>query len=110
MNVDSRFRSVPGCEEATIRLSFNGQEILARRGESVAAAVLGSYAGATRFTPGAGAPRAPFCMMGVCFECLMTIDGVANVQACLTEVREGMVIVPQDGPPSITKGNDNGPV
>jgi NADH dehydrogenase/NADH:ubiquinone oxidoreductase subunit G len=36
-------------------------------------------------------------MMGVCFDCLVEIDGVPNQQACLTAVREGMVIRWQDG-------------
>ena len=44
-----------------------------------------------------GAPRAPYCMMGVCFDCLMTIDGVASRQACLVPVREGMRIERQRG-------------
>ncbi|MEZ5620583.1 MAG: (2Fe-2S)-binding protein [Burkholderiaceae bacterium] len=36
------------------------------------------------------APRAPMCLMGVCFDCLVEIDGRPNVQACMVEVREGM--------------------
>ena len=43
-----------------------------------------------RTTPVTGAPRAPYCLMGVCFDCLVTIDGVGNRQACLVPVREGM--------------------
>lgn len=104
MNADSRFRNVPGGTTGTIRLSFNGKTILARRGESVAAAVLGAHGGPTRSTPVEGAPRAPFCMMGICFDCLMTIDGVPNVQACMTEVRDGMVVDVQDGAADVIKG------
>lgn len=37
-------------------------------------------------------PRAPLCGMGACFECRVTIDGVANVPACITPVREGMQV------------------
>ena len=36
-------------------------------------------------------------MMGLCFDCLMEIDGVPNTQACLVEVREGMVVCRQEG-------------
>ena len=43
-----------------------------------------------RTTPVSGAPRAPYCMMGVCFDCLVTIDGVGSRQGCLVPVREGM--------------------
>ena len=36
--------------------------------------------------------RAPYCLMGVCFECLMEIDGEPDVQSCLVTVREGMTV------------------
>ena len=63
----------------------------------MAAALLA--AGVTRFrsTPVSGAPRAPYCMMGVCFEWLLEIDGVANRQACLVPVEPGMKIRSQEG-------------
>ena len=44
-----------------------------------------------------GAPRLPYCMMGVCFDCLVTIDGVGNRQGCLVPVAEGMQIETQKG-------------
>ena len=47
------------------------------------------------------APRAPYCMMGVCFECLVEIDGKPSRQACLTPVRDGMVIKRQQGASAI---------
>jgi sarcosine oxidase subunit alpha len=50
-----------------------------------------------RTTPVSGAKRAPYCMMGVCFDCLVTIDGIGNRQGCLVEVREGMRIETQQG-------------
>jgi predicted molibdopterin-dependent oxidoreductase YjgC len=50
-----------------------------------------------RATPVSGSPRAPYCMMGVCFDCLMEIDGVPNRQACLVPVAEGMRIRRQQG-------------
>ena len=43
------------------------------------------------------APRAPLCLMGVCFECLVQVDGRANVQACMVKVSEGMKVVLQHG-------------
>ena len=50
------------------------------------------HAGYTSIHPLTGERRAPFCMMGTCFECLVEIDGQPNRQACLTIVREGMDI------------------
>ncbi len=64
---------------------------------NVAAAVLSHSTGPTRTTPISGAPRAPYCMMGVCFDCLMEIDGIPNRQACLVPVAEGMQIRRQEG-------------
>ena len=62
-------------------------------GISVAAAVLGhAHAGHTCKHPVDGSARAPYCLMGVCFECLMEIDGEPDVQSCLVTVREGMVV------------------
>ena len=52
---------------------------------------------AFRTTGVSGASRGPYCMMGVCFDCLMVIDGVGSRQACLVQVREGMRIETQRG-------------
>jgi sarcosine oxidase subunit alpha len=76
----------------TIALTVDGAAIMARPGESVAAALLAAGVMICRATPVSGAPRAPYCLMGVCFECLVTIDGVGNRQACLVPAQEGMTI------------------
>lgn len=69
----------------------------ARAGDSVAAALLANDAGPFRATPVSASPRAPWCLMGVCFDCLVEIDGVPNRQACLVEVAEAMRIRRQHG-------------
>jgi D-hydroxyproline dehydrogenase subunit gamma len=84
-----------------VTITLDGVAIPAIEGDSVAAAVLAAKPGHTRLTPVSGAPRAPYCMMGVCFECLMHIDGVANRQACMIRVRDGMVVRRQSGLPGI---------
>jgi hypothetical protein len=61
-------------------------------GASAAAAVLAAGLDSIRETPVDGRDRAPYCMMGVCFDCLAEIDGVANRQSCMIEVRQGMQI------------------
>ncbi len=66
-------------------------------GASAAAAVLLAGLPAIRTTPVGAAPRLPYCMMGVCFDCLAEIDGVPNRQACMVPVAPGMRIVPQQG-------------
>ena len=91
------FRRLGEADAPSVTVTIEGQQVQVPAGESVAAAVLVHALGHTRTTPVSGAPRAPFCMMGVCFECLMEIDGVANRQACLVPVAEGMEIRRQQG-------------
>ena len=81
----------------TVTVDIEGEAVQVPMGETVAAAVLVHDLGYTRTTPLSGAPRAPLCMMGVCFECLMEIDGVPNRQACQIQVTEGMQIRRQRG-------------
>jgi sarcosine oxidase subunit alpha len=91
------FRRLPEAAGATLSVSVDGQRIEARAGDTVAAALLAAGFDHCRTTPVSGAPRAPYCMMGVCFECLVTVDGIGNRQGCLVPVREGMQIETQHG-------------
>jgi predicted molibdopterin-dependent oxidoreductase YjgC len=91
------FRRIAESEVPCVTLTFDGRSITARAGDSVAAALLANGALVCRKTPVSGALRAPFCLMGVCFECLVVIDGIGSRQACLTPVREGMRVETQPG-------------
>jgi D-hydroxyproline dehydrogenase subunit gamma len=82
---------------ATLAFMLDGKPLSARAGDTVAAALLAAGIGHCRTTPVSGAPRAPYCLMGVCFDCLVTIDGVGNRQGCLVPVREGMRVETQEG-------------
>jgi predicted molibdopterin-dependent oxidoreductase YjgC len=82
---------------ATVEVFVDGVALRVPEGASAAAAVLLAGAAAIRETPVSGAPRLPYCMMGVCFDCLAEIDGVANRQACLVPVAPGMRIARQRG-------------
>ena len=86
-----------------VQLFVDGAAISAREGDSVAAALLASGRDVRRATAVSGAPRLPYCMMGVCFDCLVTIDGVGNRQGCLVPVTEGMQIEIQKGKREIGK-------
>jgi predicted molibdopterin-dependent oxidoreductase YjgC len=79
-------------EREVVTILVDGSPVAARAGDSVAAALLGAGVQAFRSTPVSRAPRGPFCMMGTCFDCVVTIDGQRNVQACLARVVEGMRI------------------
>ena len=91
------FKRLEDSPTELVTLTIDGQTVQVPKGESVAAAVLAHSPGPTRTTPVSGSPRAPYCMMGSCFECLMVIDGQTNRQACLRTVREGMRIERQRG-------------
>jgi len=78
-----------------VGVTVDGRPVRAFEGESVAAMLLAEGVAATRRTRG-GMPRGIFCGMGVCFECLITVDGIPNTRACMTWVRDGMAIERQD--------------
>jgi predicted molibdopterin-dependent oxidoreductase YjgC len=80
-----------------VTLTVDGNPLLARAGDTVAAALLAGGISHCRTTPVSGAPRAPYCLMGVCFDCLVSIDGVGSRQACLVPVRDGMAVETQLG-------------
>lgn len=88
-------------EPGALTLYFDRRPILARDGDTVAVALLAAGIRAVRTTPRRGRARGPYCMMGACFECLATVDGVSNVQTCLTPVRDGMQVETQQGAPSL---------
>ncbi len=91
------FKRLPDSARPEVSITVDGRPVAARQGDSFAAALLGSGSLSCRTTPVTGAPRAPYCMMGVCFDCLVTVDGTANVQGCMTRVRDGMRIEVQAG-------------
>jgi len=77
-------------------LTLDGRPVTAYEGESVAALLLAEGIIATRVTRG-GEPRGVYCGMGVCFDCLVVVDGVPNTRACVTWVRDGMTVGRQAG-------------
>ncbi|PWV98097.1 2Fe-2S iron-sulfur cluster protein [Hoeflea marina] len=93
--VPSRARRIE--EVRTISFEFEGLAVQAQEGDSVAAALTAAGIVDLRDSPVSGAPRGIYCMMGACFDCLVEIDGQPNRQACMCEVREGLVVRRQQG-------------
>ncbi|WP_233237351.1 (2Fe-2S)-binding protein [Bordetella sp. LUAb4] len=89
----------PGAQALTVYI--DGKPATAETGETVAAVLLRQDTPASRTTPVQESPRAPYCMMGVCFDCLAIVDGVASTQTCLTPVRDGMRVERQFGKRSV---------
>jgi predicted molibdopterin-dependent oxidoreductase YjgC len=83
---------------ARVRVTIDGVAVDVPAGASVAAALLLADAIPSRTSAVSARPRAPYCMMGVCFECLVEIDGVPDRQACMVLAAEGMAIRRALGP------------
>jgi hypothetical protein len=81
----------------TVTVSVEGRDVVVPAGASAAAAVLLAGLSAIRTTGVSGAPRAAYCMMGICFDCLAEIDGVPNRQSCMVTAAPGMTIRRQHG-------------
>jgi len=80
-----------------MEIEVDGRKVTAYEGETVAAAVVAAGGKTFRRTVKKGHPRGMFCGIGVCFECLMTIDGVPNTRACQTLVTPGCRVETQEG-------------
>lgn len=81
----------------SITVDIDGLRVMAEPGESVAAVLMRQPDTWSRLSPVSGARRAPYCMMGVCFDCLAEVDGTPSVQTCLTPVSDGMRVRRQLG-------------
>lgn len=95
------FRPMHDSSAPALTIYIDGEAVTARAGESVAAVMVRQASPVTRSTPVNGSPRAPYCMMGVCFDCLATVDGVGSSQTCLIPVRDGMRVERQHGKRSV---------
>lgn len=74
---------------ATVQLIVDGRTIAAHDGEMLAAALMAAGLWRLRTSPRKGTGRGAFCLMGVCQECAIFVDGRLQ-QACRVEVRDGM--------------------
>ncbi|WP_062564081.1 (2Fe-2S)-binding protein [Paracoccus aminovorans] len=86
------FKRVPDAAPATLGVTVDGTPVAAFVGETVASVLTRLSPYCARNNPVNGQDRAPYCMMGVCFECLVRVDGSAAVQSCLIPVEDGMRI------------------
>ena len=105
MSTEPLFRQLASAGDTTVCVTFNDMQFQAPAGSNLAAALLAAGVRRFRGTPVKGSPRAPYCMMGVCFECLVEIDGTPNCQSCLESVRDSMVIRSQEGEAQVLSEN-----
>jgi predicted molibdopterin-dependent oxidoreductase YjgC len=80
-----------------VNISLDGVPVQARPGQTVAAVLLGLGRTSWRTTRVGGRPRGVFCGIGVCFDCLVVVNGIPDVRACQRVVAEGDEIRVQQG-------------
>ena len=80
-----------------IKFTFNGREIKAYEGETIAAALHAAGVKELQKSLKHDRPRGLFCAIGNCSSCFMEVDGEPNVKTCVIEVKEGMEVNTQQG-------------
>ena len=77
-------------------LSFDGTPVPFAAGQTIGGALVGAGITSWRTTRRESAPRGLFCGIGVCFDCLVTVDGVRTQRACITPARAGQTVCSAD--------------
>jgi predicted molibdopterin-dependent oxidoreductase YjgC len=93
-------------------ITFDGRPVPVEPGQTIGAALLAAGIRSWRTTRVYGRPRGLFCGIGVCFDCLVTVNGAAAQRACLVAAQPGDVVTSSsatDGPPSDTPPSDTPP-
>ncbi len=94
MKPDSRFERLEQ-DVVLVPVRFDGQDYALPEGANLAAALMAEGVDVFRKTRRHREWRGPYCLMGVCFECIVKI-GDETRQACLEEVQAGMEIMRHD--------------
>lgn len=76
----------------TIEVIIDGISYAAGEDENLAALMIRNALIPFRKNPADGSPRAAFCMMGICYECMVNVDNMRSTQACLVSVKDGMIV------------------
>ncbi|HIJ55032.1 MAG TPA: (2Fe-2S)-binding protein [Deltaproteobacteria bacterium] len=79
--------------ENQVDIYINGEAYTAYEGDTVLAALVASGHKSLRHSRKIGEPRGPLCGMGVCYECLVTINKKPHQRACMTEVEDRMEVL-----------------
>jgi predicted molibdopterin-dependent oxidoreductase YjgC len=80
-----------------VSFTFDGKELTGFEGEPVAVALKAAGVMVHRYTKKEHEPRGIFCAIGRCTDCVMVVDGKANVRTCITPLTAGMKVETQDG-------------
>jgi len=107
MNDLNQNKSIPPMDDSRIydniergkplQFFFDGKAIPAFDGETVAAAIFATGKRDLRISANLSEKRSLYCGIGVCYECVMTINDIPNVRSCQTLVKDGMIVKTQNG-------------
>lgn len=86
-----------GRDGESMIVRVDGEELVTESGRTIAGLLLALGRVSWRTTRGGGRPRGVFCGIGVCHDCLVVVNGAADVRACQRLVRDGDDIRTQDG-------------
>ena len=87
----------PSENTGTVRVTINGKEYNAQRGEVIASVLMANGIMIHRYTHNRNNARGVYCGIGQCTDCVMVVNGVPNVRTCITPVEDGMSIETQKG-------------
>ena len=73
-----------------VSFSFNGKDFECESGQTIAAALIAADQRELRSTRFGNDPRSIFCGIGICYDCVVVVDGIANQRSCLVEAKNGM--------------------
>ena len=75
-----------------VSFSFNGKDFECETGQTIAAALIAADQLELRSTRFGNEPRSVFCGIGICYDCVVVVNGIANQRSCLVEVKSGMKV------------------
>ncbi|MFJ1588112.1 (2Fe-2S)-binding protein [Streptomyces sp. NPDC088197] len=75
-----------------ISVTLDGERLSAPQGQTIAGLLMTRGRVSWRTTAGTGRPRGLFCGIGVCFDCLVTVNGLGDVRACQRLVADGDIV------------------
>ena len=83
--------------ERPVHITVDGRPLTGVSGQSIAGVMMAAGIRSWRSTARTDAPRGIFCGIGVCFDCLVTVDGRPNERACLVPAVDGLRVSTQEG-------------
>lgn len=93
MRIEKPSSLLPGVKRGRkIQIIVDGNPIDAYEGETIAAALLAAGIAKFHLSGNHKQPRGLYCGMGICYECLVRVNGVDNVRACMTPAADGMTV------------------